>query len=217
MASTERGELYRALKEAGYPLTKPYQNYTLAELKLEYAKALDIQAARTGVAGGRKDENELPTQRRADELTPIRTDEQGRVWFQEEIQKSTLARPRGYRVHREVGSGVKKITLPPDAEGFTEEIEISDGTRKPLEVRVGIPTWQVGIYKEPNMPFRTVVYRDARGFYREDVEKFFGGPDVLPEGVEAIYVGNLLCYPIRETVVAITREYNQLEKKGSVV
>lgn len=216
MASTDRSELWQALKAAGYPFTKKYNEYTSDELKAIYNDLLAQQAAKTGVTGGHKDKDELPTQRRADKLTPIRTDEQGRVWFQEEIQKSSLARPRGYRVFREIGTGVKTVTIDSD-DGYTETIEIPDGSRKPLEVKVGIPTWQVGIYKDPQYPFRVVEYRSSRGFLRDDVERFFGGPDVLPEGVETMYVGNLLAYPIREVIVAIQREFNQLQKRGSVV
>lgn len=216
MASTDRNELWQALKAAGYKFEKKYQEYTGDELKAIYNDLLRKQAARTGVQGSAKDKDELPTQRRADELTPIRTDENGRIWYQEEIQKSTLAKPRGYRVYREIGTGVKTITIDGD-DGYTETIEIPDGTRKPLEAKVGIPTWQVGIYKEPQFPFRTIEYRSARGFLRQDVEAYFGGPDVLPEGVETMYVGNLIAYPIREVIVAIQREYNALQKKGSVV
>jgi hypothetical protein len=217
MASTDRSELYQALKAAGYKFEKLYTQYTTDELKAIFRAELAKQEAKTGIRGAAKDEAELPTQRRADELTPIRTDLNGRIVYQEEIQKSSLAKSRGYRVHREVGTGVKTVTLPADAEGFTETIEVADGSRKPLEVKVGIPTWQVGIYKEPQFPFRTVEYRTAKGFYRQDVEAFFGGPDVLPEGIETMYVGNLIAYPIREVVVAINREFNQLQKKGSVV
>lgn len=216
MGSTDRSELWQALKAAGYPLEKKYQDYTTAELKAIYNQALAEQAARTGVQGGAKDDAELPTQRRADDMKPIRTDERGRVIFQEEIQKSTLAKPRGYRVFREIGTGVKTVTINSE-DGYTETIEVPDGSRKPLEVKVGIPTWQVGIYKDPQFPFRVVEYRSNRGFLREDVEAFFGGPDVLPEGIETTYVGNLIAYPIREVIVAVNREYNQLQKRGSVV
>jgi hypothetical protein len=216
MAATDRSELWQALKAINYPFKKKYAEYTAEELREIHGSLLRQAAKKTGVAGGRKDENELPTQRRADELAAIRTDERGRVWFQEEIQKSSLAKPRGYRIYREIGTGVKEVTID-SGDGYTETIEVADGSRKPLEVRVGIPTWQVGIYKDPQFPFRVVEYRSARGFMRHDVEEFFGGPDVLPEGITAIHVGNLLCYPIREVIVAIQREYNQLQKKGSVV
>lgn len=216
MASTDKSELWQVLKAAGYPFEKKYQHYTADELKAIYNQLLAEQAARTGVQGAAKDHDELPTQRRSEELTPIRTDELGRVWFQEEIQKSSLAKPRGYRVFREIGTGVKTIKINSE-DGYTEEIEVPDGSRKPLEVKVGIPTWQVGIYKDPQFPFLVVEYRSKRGFRRQDVEAFFGGPDVLPEGLETTYVGNLLCYPIRETVVAVQREYNLLQKRGSVV
>lgn len=216
MAATTRSELWQKLKSINYPFSKPYKDYTVDELARINDALLAHAEAATGVQGRDKDESELPTQRRSDELTPIRTDAQGRVWFQEEIHKSSLARPRGYRVFRELGSGVKEIQVE-DGEGYTETIEVSDGTRKPLEVKVGIPTWQVGIYKDPQFPFRIVQYRDVRGFFRTDVDEFFGGPDVLPENVQTTYVGNLLCYPIREVVVAINREFNMLQKKGSAV
>jgi hypothetical protein len=210
--------LWQALKAINYPFKKKYAEYTGEELQVIYDQVLAMQAARTGVAGKAKDETELPTQRRSDELTPIRTDEQGRVWFQEIIEKSSLAKPRGYRVFREMGTGVKTVHIEDDGQGFSETIEVADGSRKPLEVKVGIPTWQVGIYKDPQFPmFKIVEYRSARGFFRQDVEEYFGGADVLPEGIETIYVGNLMCYPIREVVVAINREYNMLKRRGSVV
>ncbi len=216
MAGTTRSELWQLLKSIGYPFTKGYKEYTTEELEQIHQSLLAQAAAKTGVVGAEKDQEALAVHR-TDELEPIRTDAQGRVWYQEEIQKSSLAKPRGYRVFREMGTGTKMVTTERDAEGYTETIEVADGTRKPLEVKVGIPTWQVGIYKDPQFPFKVVVYRDNRGFYRQDVEEFFGGPDVLPEGLEKTYVGNLLAYPIRETVVAIQREFNALQKRGAVV
>lgn len=216
MAATTRSELWQTLKSIGYPFSKPYKDYTADELEAIHNELLARASATTGVVGRGKDQDEVPTQRRTDDLQPIRTDAAGRVWFQEEIVKSSLAKPRGYRVFREVGTGVKLETID-DGNGYTETIEVPDGSRKPLEVKVGIPTWQVGIYKDPQFPFRVVEYRSARGFYRSDVEEFFGGADVLPENVKTSYVGNLMCYPIREVVVAINREFNQLQKRGSVV
>jgi hypothetical protein len=216
MAATTRSELWQTLKSIGYPFSKPYKDYTADELEAIHNQLLAQAEARTGVTGRAKDTDELPTQRRGDEMEAIRTDARGRIWFQEEIQKSSLAKPRGYRIFREIGTGVKNVTID-SGDGYTETIEVPDGSRKPLEVKVGIPTWQVGIYKDPQFPFRIVEYRSARGFYRADVEEFFGGADVLPENVSTIYVGNLLCYPIREVVVAINREFNMLQKKGSVV
>ena len=216
MAATTRSELWQALKAIDYPFSKAYKDYTVDELANIHRGLLRDAEARTGVAGREKDADEVPTQRRTDGMAPIRADATGRVWYQEEIQKSTLAKPRGYRIYREIGTGVKEVTI--DAgEGYTETIEVPDGSAKPLEVKVGIPTWQVGIYRDPQFPFRIVEYRSARGFFRDDVEEFFGGPDVLPENVSTIYVGNLLCYPIREVVVAINREYNMLQRKGSAV
>lgn len=215
MAQADKSRLYQALKTAGYPFTKHFREYTVAELQEIHASIASRIEEQTGVKVQEKDEDEQPTQRGGSQKA-IRTDLQGRVWFQEEIIKSNTAKPRGYRVFREIGSNTKAVTI--DAgDGYTETFEVPGDEKKPLEVKVGVPTWQVGIYKDPRLPFKIVTYRNAKGYERQEVETFFGGKDVLPESISSLYVGNLLCYDIRSVNIAIQREFNMLQRKGSVV
>lgn len=216
MANADRAHLYNELKEAGYKFSKHFREYSVNELQDIKAQIAAQQAARTGVAVKDRDVTELPSQRRGQEEEPIRTDLDGKVWYQEEIIKAGTARPRGYRIYREIGTDVKQVTVE-DGDGYTETIEVAGDRQKPVEVKVGIPTWQVGIYKDPRLPFKIMVYRNARGYVREDVELFFGGPDVVPENVAKTYVGNMIGYDIRSTNTAIQREHNQLVRKGQVV
>lgn len=216
MAQADKSRLYQALKSAGYVFTKHFREYTVAELEAIHQNIADRISEQTGVPVQEKNESEQPSQRLGGFKGPIRTDMQGRVWYQEEIIKSSIAKPRGYRVYREIGSNTKQVTVD-SGDGYTETFEVPGDERKPLEVKVGVPTWQVGIYKDPRLPFKIMTYRNARGYVREEVENFFGGKDVLPESISVIYVGNRLCYSIRSVNTAIQREYNMLQKKGSVV
>lgn len=216
MAQAERAQLYQELKAAGYSFGKHYREYTQQELEKIKDKVSQEIRERTGIAVAPKDETELPTQRRGQEGVPIRTDLEGNIWFQEEILKSGSPKPRGYKVHRERGATLKEVTID-SGDGYTETFEVGEASERPFEARVGTPTWQVGKYRTPNLPFMIYVCRDVRGYDREEVENYFGGKDVLPENVVTIYVGNHLCYDIRSVNTAIQREHNMLLRKGAVV
>ena len=235
MSQTERAALYNELKEAGFEPTKHYREYAIDELRKlhrdmvttpmpagvdnvmnkmsEAIRAEHPEREPSVPISNEADPNEMATMRRGKEDEPIRIDEQGRIWFQEEILKSATARPCAYRVFRELGTGTKEVTVE-DGQGYTETFEVPSGERKPLEVKVGVPTWQVGIYKDPRLPIKVITYRNAHGYDREEVEAFFGGADLLPENVVDIYVGNLMCYDIRSVNTAIQREFNLLQRKG---
>lgn len=213
MAQAERSRLYHQLKEAGFQPTKHFRHYSLEELEHEWRRMQTKQAV---PAPQHADPTEQPTQRRGQEDTPIRTDEHGRIWYQEEVRKKTTAAKRAYRVHREIGSNVKTIKID-SGDGYTETIEVPGDERKPLEVKVGLPTWQHGIYKSPQFPWRIACCRGKQGFVREDIEDFFGGPDVLPESITKVYVGSKICYDIRSVTTAVQREYNMLQRKGAQV
>lgn len=209
MAQADRAHLYQTLKSAGYKFEKHYRKYSLEELEqIRDTMAADVER-RTGIPAKPQDPRELPSQRRGQEDEPIRVDLDGTIWYQEEIIKSSTAKPRGKRVYREIGTRTKEVTIDTE-DGFTETFEVAGEEKIPLEITVGIPTWQPGISKPPHSPFKIVTYRDARGYDRIEVERYFGGADVLPENVESIYVGNLICYDIHSVNTAIRREYNQL-------
>lgn len=237
MSQAERAALYNELKAHGFEPTKHYREYTIDELRelhadiVEQPRAASVEDVMNKMAGAihdndssrelpqsvlvsdTADPNEMATMRRGKEDVPIRTDSAGRVWYQEEILKSSTVKPRGYRIYREIGTGTKEITVE-DGQGYTETFEVPSGERKPLEVKIGVPTWQVGIYRDPRLPFKVITYRNAHGYDRKEVEAFFGGADLLPENVVDIYVGNLMCYDIRSVNTAIQREYNLLQRKG---
>lgn len=219
MSQSERGELYRQLKDAGYTFSKHFREYTLQELKSIYSQQAAEVHRRTGVELAQQDPSEMPSQRRGQEDLPIRSDLDGKIWFQEEIVKKGQAAPRGYRIHREMSSDTKEVTITTsEGEGYTETFEVAGENKRPMEARVGTPTWQVGKYRIPHLlPFMVVCYREAQGYDRLEVEQFFGGPDVLPENIQTVYVGNLLCYDIRSVNIAIQREHNLLMRKGAAV
>lgn len=220
MSTISRSELYRELKDLDYEFEKEFKFYKTAELQEIYDNIAEPAPAPDPILEDTSPElkkllSEEAYVVRGRENEVIRVDEQGREWLQEEIVKSSTAKPRGYRVFRETGVGTKQITVD-SGDGFTETFEVQSGESRPLEIKVGIPTWQVGIYRDPRLPFKIYTYRMANGYDREEVDAYFGGSDVLPENVVTTYVGNKLCYDIRSVNTAIQREFNQLRQRGQL-
>jgi len=150
------------------------------------------------------------------ELEPIRTDENGRVWFQEEIRKPAYPKPRGRRVLTYMESGVKTETVR--SGDYIETFEVAGtGTPRVAEVKVTLPSYQVGIYADPRFPFKIHVYNEMQGFDLMDVQDFYGGAELVPAEAKRMYVENVLCYDIRTTVRAIEAEYRQLQLTGKIV
>jgi hypothetical protein len=166
-----------------------------------------------------RDPNEMAGQRlneRTDDREPLRTDpETGFIWYQEEVRKPAVPKPRGRRVLRYLERGVKKATVK-DGE-YTETFEIS-GDRAPVEqeVKITLPSYQVGIYKDPRLPFKVYVYDNKTGFDLFEVENYFGGAELVPEEVKRTYVSNALCYDVRSTIRWIQAEYRRLQLAGKV-
>ena len=165
----------------------------------------------------RPDPNELPGQRTntQPEDEPIRIDEQGRAWYQEEVLKPSYPKPRGRRVLRYQETGVEQVTVQ---EGqYTETFEIAgSGPAQAAEVKITLPSYQVGIYKDPRFPFKVHTYNGTEGFDLFEVEQFFGGPELVPSTVKRMYVENHLCYDIRSVVRTIEAEHRQLQLTGRI-
>jgi hypothetical protein len=142
-----------------------------------------------------------------DELEPIRTDpETGNIWFQEEVLKPAFPKPRGRRVLRYKETGVREETVGNGK--YTETFEVAgDEIAREAEVKITLPSYQVGIYLRPQFPFKIVCYNGNEGFDLFEVQKFFGGAELVPEEVKRKYVENVLCYDIRTVVRAIETEY----------
>jgi hypothetical protein len=149
------------------------------------------------------------------EDTPIRVDEEGRQWFQEEIRKPAYPKPRGRRVLTYMDPGVEQQSIK--VGDYVESFEVAGtGPARPAEVKITLPSYQVGVYKDPRFPFRVHTYNGAQGFDLFEVQDYYGGPELVPAEVKRIYVENVLCYDIRTTVRAIETEYRQLQLAGKI-
>lgn len=162
------------------------------------------------------DPNEMAGQRlNQQELSePIRTDEQGRVWFQEEVLKPAYPKPRGRRVLQYVDTGTK--TVRAKAGDFVETFEVAGDQQRISEVRVTLPSYQVGLYADPRFPFRVWTYNGKNGFDYFEVQEFYGGAELVPAEIKRTYVENVLCYDIRTTVRAIEQEARHLQLQGKI-
>lgn len=163
------------------------------------------------------DPDELPGQRTNSKLPDevIRVDDQGREWLQEEVLKPAYPKPRGRRVLRYNDKGT--VTETVQVGEYTESFEIAgEGPGRPAEIRITLPSFQVGIYKDARFPFKVICYGGAEGFDRGDVENFYGGAQLVPTDVKRIYVSNVLCYDVRSVVAAIQTEYRQQQLSGRI-
>lgn len=146
---------------------------------------------------------------------PIRTDEQGRVWYQEEVRKPAFPKPRGRRVLTYMDSGAEVETVKVGE--YVESFEVAGkGAPRATEVKITLPSYQVGIFKDPRFPFKVITYNDNEGFDLFEVQNFYGGPELVPPGVKRKYVENVLCYDIRTVVRAINEEYRQKVLSGAI-
>lgn len=162
-----------------------------------------------------KDPNELAGQRlNTQELNePIRTDEHGRIWYQEEVLKPAFPKPRGRRVIQYNDPGTVKKTVATGG-NFTETFEMAGDQQRVAEVKVTLPSYQVGIYKDPRFPFKVHVYNGKQGFDLFELQEYYGGAELVPAEIKRTYVESDLCYDIRTTIRSITTEFRQLQLQG---
>jgi hypothetical protein len=146
---------------------------------------------------------------------PIRTDAQGRVWLQEEVMKPATPRPRGRRVlqYTDTGTTTQTITLE---DGTVESFEVAGNQVRTAEVKITLPSYQVGIFRDPRFPFKVYTYGGKNGFDYFEVHEFYGGVELVPAEIKKTYVSNVLCYDIRTTVRAIEAEARQLALQGRI-
>lgn len=137
----------------------------------------------------------------------IKVDEHGNQWYQIEVPKPGYPKPRGRRVLRYNDPGVRTEKIK--VGDYEETFEVAgDGSRSvPAEIKITLPSYQTGIFKAPNMPFKIHTYNGVRGFDLEDVQAYFGGNDLVPDTVKRTYVSNDLCYDITTTIRTIEDEY----------
>lgn len=237
MSQQNKSALYQTLKKAGVEFSKEYRKYTEDELqeaydllRQRYEEAGEEPPALLGVEPEPEDNGiKLPPVKPRDpgEMAgmrqntqapdePLRTDpETGYIWYQEEVQKKAYAAPRGRRVLKYTDPGTVERTVTNSA-GETETFEIAGNESRISEVKITLPSYQVGIYKDPRHPFKIHTYGGQNGFDLFEVEEYYGGADQIPEDVKRIYVENVLCYDIRTVVRDIQAEYRRLQLAGRV-
>ena len=237
MSHQEKSAYYNALKTAGVTFSRHYREYTTEQLKATYdeltTKGVSLPAIGAAPAAPQlpkemplppepafptvapaappvraADPEELPGQRQNEEFAPIRTDEQGRVWYQEEVRKPANAQRRGRRVLKYNDPGIRKESAK-DGD-YTETFEMPGEGRRASEVRITLPSYQVGIYRDPRYPFLIHVYNKNRGFDLQEVQNYFGGADLVPTDVKRIYVENVLAYDMRSVITSINNIARQL-------
>lgn len=238
-----KSDLYNALKASGNPMSTDYAHYTVDQLEAELAfygvkpepkqepepepvqaetlveeRPIAEEYARFDTAAtpvAKQDPNELPGQRlnTQAEDEPIRIDEQGRAWFQEEVQKPAYPKPRGRRVLKYMETGVE-VTTVQNGE-YVETFEVAGkGAARPAEVKITLPSYQVGIYKDPRFPFKIHCYNGREGFDLFEVQKYYGGSELVPEECKKVYIENDLCYDVRTVIRAIQNEHRHLQLTG---
>ena len=224
MSQLDRAELYNELKAAGVEFDKHYREYTvsdLAEMRDRLHEQSEFQhepvaaaepvakAPQPSPAAQPPPEDVMPAEHAysRDEEEPLRTDEYGNVWYREEVLKPAYPRPRARRVLRYLDPGVETKTVGDGR--FTESFEIAGTAQRQAEVKITMPSFQVGIYKDPRFPFKIHTYGGNRGFDLFDVRNFYGGGDLVPTEIKKVYVANDLCYDMNSTIRAIQSEYRR--------
>lgn len=146
----------------------------------------------------------------------IRIDEEGRHWLQEEVLKPAFPKPRGRRVLRYNDPGVKRASAK-DGD-YTETFEVAGDPKNatPSEIKITLPSYQVGIYRDKRFPFKVITYNGKSGFDRQEVEAYYGGAELVPPVAKRTYVENVLCYDMRSVIRAINEEYRALQLSGRV-
>lgn len=218
MSQHRKSELYGLYKQIAEP-TKHYRDYSTAELEQLLTDAgVDVSATMAAPpVQSQPDPNEMPGQRlntQSDDEV-IRVDEQGRQWYQEEVRKPAFPKPRGRRVLKYLETGTVKETVQNGE--YIETFEVAgQGAGRPAEVKITLPSYQVGIYKDPRFPFRIHCYDGREGFDLFEVQDYYGGSELVPPQVKRVYIENDLCYDIRSVVRAIQDEHRQLMLSGRI-
>ena len=221
MSQTSKAVVFRVLKAAGIELPEHYRNYSEQDLRRILAQhgleseippepsappGPDPMAGRQAYSGAGEDE-------------PIRVEEEtGIIWFRDEVRKPATPQPRARRKLTYVDSGVKNFQLATQDgdRRYIETFEVAGDEQRTAEVKITLPSYQVGVYKDPRFPFRIHIYNGNKGFDIFDVNHFYGGSDMVPDEIKRTYVGNDLCYDIRTTIRAIQAAYRRLQLNGGI-
>lgn len=244
MSHTEKSFYYQRLKSAGWEPEKHYREYTTEDLEAAVAFMVqngqlepqpypgdsviqpqpttsgrteaEVKPPPAAPAPARPDLGEMAGERlnTKHEEEVLRIDDAGRHWLQEEVKKPAFPKPRGRRVLRYQDPGVVEQTTRVGE--YTETFEVAGDPKNaiPSEIKITLPSYQVGMYRSRKYPFKVITYGGKEGFDRQEVEAYYGGAELVPATAKRTYVQNVLCYDMRSVIRAIQEEYRQLQLTG---
>lgn len=217
MGQAEKSHYYQALKAAGVKFDQHYRHYTEQELKEaweELPSEMQGEAVKEPLEKPQVPKSNIPIDKLAGMRTNldeevIRVDDKGRQWLQEEVRKSAIPKPRARRKLQYVETGIEEVTVKNGE--YTETFEIAGDSNTVSEVRITLPTYQVGKYIDPRFPFPVHIYNEQTGFDLFAVEDFYGGRELVPQDVKRVYVDSVLCYDIPSVINAIQSEARRIQ------
>ncbi|WZB39204.1 hypothetical protein SEA_JORDANFARM_50 [Microbacterium phage JordanFarm] len=139
----------------------------------------------------------------------LRVASDGKVWYQDEVPKPAIPMPRMRRRLRYINTGTKTVERRGADGRLDESFEVPGDGHDSGEILITLPSFQVGIYYDPRLPFRVHTYNGRRGFDYMDVIRFYGGLDLVPTSIATVYVGGDLCYDINKTRDTMERELRE--------
>jgi hypothetical protein len=235
MSQEERKALWDELVNAGVKPTRHYRTYSVAELQEAVDRLHEYQAEQlkraepafefptpeagsiphaepskpAGESLNRAPDTVAGIRQNQSELEALRVDENGVIWYQDEVRKPGYAAPRGRRILRYVDSGSKRVELKDGNGAVVESFEMPGDEHREMEAKITLPSFQTGIYKSPRYPFKVHVYDSREGFDYFEVCKFYGGPDRVPAAIKKVYVSTVLCFDIMTTVREMEAELRE--------
>lgn len=169
------------------------------------------QAAWLGVPLKDRGEDRAGLEFNKDPEQAIRVDSQGFVWYQDEVMKPAIPKPRARRVIRTESTGFKTIERRNSDGSLDESFEVSGDEGKTLEIKTTLASWQVGIYWDPRLPFKVHVYDGRRAFDFAEIVRHYDGLDLIPSAVKRVYIGSDLCFDIKSVRDAMEQQLRDLQ------
>jgi len=142
---------------------------------------------------------------------PLRVDTMGRVWFMDEVQKPAIPKPRMRRKVRALSSDVRMEHRYNPNGTLDESFEVAGENVHEIEIKITLPSSQVGVYFDPRFPFKIHQYNGRRAFDYEEIRDYYGGLDLIPTSIreKTIYIGTDLCFDMNAVRDTIEKEYRE--------
>ena len=169
MSQGTKSQLYQELKSAGVTFDRHYREYSTDELQA----SVDLLRQQPGyVAPVIQPKPEYAAQRayqRDDGEKPIRTDENGFIWFREEVKKPAFPKSRARRKLTYLEPGVTSQTVVNGK--YVETFEVAGDEHRTGEVRITIlvpahneefslPVTLAALKQQTRAPDRVIVVAD---------------------------------------------------------